>query len=213
MALSGPVLFMRHGATCWTRDDRFQGTINTHLNGEGVRDARANACMVQALIASCRLDGQRCHIVSSPLARARESAGIIAGSLTPEPAIVEDQRLREISMGRWQGLTTWQVKERFNKERKARKHNRFHFAATGGESLAGREADVRSVTETLQPHAIVIAHAGILRLLLHVLGEWDKQQAAAAHVPHVGGFMYHDGALWRVDPHAGETGKITCRVI
>lgn len=210
---SQPILYMRHGATLWNGEDRFQGTIDTHLCAEGIADARANGRIVRQLVNDDVLDAARLHIVTSPLARARESAGTIAASLDPRPTISEDPRLREISMGRWQGLTTWQVKDRFYEERRARKRDRYHFAAKGGESLAQREADVRFVTAVIRPHAIVFTHAGILRLLLHVLGGMDAKAAAGTAIGHVGGLLYHDGQMFQLGFASEGAEKIVWRAV
>lgn len=61
---------IRHGQTDWNRDDRLQGSSDIPLNATG----RAQAVETAALLA----DQGLAAIVSSPLARARDTARIIA---------------------------------------------------------------------------------------------------------------------------------------
>jgi probable phosphoglycerate mutase len=65
--------FIRHGQTDWNRDDRLQGSSDIPLNDTG----RAQAHEAAVLLA----EGGWEAIVSSPLARARETAQIIAADL------------------------------------------------------------------------------------------------------------------------------------
>jgi probable phosphoglycerate mutase len=65
--------FIRHGQTDWNRDDRLQGSSDIPLNDTG----RAQAHEAAVVLA----DGGWQAIVSSPLARARETAEIIAADL------------------------------------------------------------------------------------------------------------------------------------
>ena len=64
---------IRHGQTDWNRDDRLQGSSDIPLNATG----RAQAVETAALLA----DQGLAAIVSSPLARARDTARIIADIL------------------------------------------------------------------------------------------------------------------------------------
>jgi probable phosphoglycerate mutase len=78
--------FIRHGQTDWNREDKLQGSSDIPLNAEG----RAQAHQAAGMLA----DGGWQVVVSSPLARARETAKIIAHDLGLElgpsyPALVE----------------------------------------------------------------------------------------------------------------------------
>ena len=78
--------FIRHGETDWNRDDKLQGSSDIPLNARGREQAHEAAGILA--------DGGWEVVVSSPLARARETARIIAHDLGLElgpsyPAFVE----------------------------------------------------------------------------------------------------------------------------
>ena len=50
-------------------------------------------------------DAAAARIVTSPLGRARRTAEIICEHLDPAPELGLDDRLRELSIGSWDGLT------------------------------------------------------------------------------------------------------------
>jgi broad specificity phosphatase PhoE len=97
------LLLVRHGETDWNAERRFQGHADPPLNDVGRGQARALAD---------ELAGERIHAVyTSDLARARETAAIVAGRLGIP--IVPVRELREIDVGEWQGLTWPEIEERY----------------------------------------------------------------------------------------------------
>ena len=94
-------LLVRHGETDWNRDGRWQGHTDTQLNDAGREQARRVAA---------ELDGVDV-IYSSDLARARETAEIIAAALGR--SVHTDERLRERSFGAWEGLNASEIEEGF----------------------------------------------------------------------------------------------------
>ncbi|WP_203579349.1 histidine phosphatase family protein [Microbacterium hibisci] len=90
---------IRHGETDWNRDRRIQGATDIPLNDNGRAQARATAAVLRE-----RLDGDLpATIVSSDLARARETAEIIAAELgLPAPRTYAG--LRERSYGEAEGI-------------------------------------------------------------------------------------------------------------
>jgi broad specificity phosphatase PhoE len=84
---------LRHGATDWNREGRFQGRTDNPINDEGIAQAFAAARRIQKL----RID----RVVSSPLRRARKTAEIIAAASTA-PVVIDDD-LIEIDYGSLEG--------------------------------------------------------------------------------------------------------------
>jgi probable phosphoglycerate mutase len=93
------VLVLRHGRTRWNAERRFQGQADPPLDDVG----RAQAAEVAALIAAL----QPGVIVTSDLQRAAQTAAPL-GQLAGLPVLV-DSRLRERSLGHWEGLTRDEV--------------------------------------------------------------------------------------------------------
>ena len=191
---SYPLIFMRHGETLWNQEGRYQGVTETELSREGIRQAEYNADLVNQLAARIELDPKKTQIVSSSLLRAKQTATIIAETVNHDPPVNIDTAFRELSLGRWEGLTSQQVKDRFYVERKQRKSDRWNFAPQNGESMAHRHPIVRRSLENLKSHTIVITHSGILRILLHVLGNQTINSAAAEEFLHIGLYVW-DGAI------------------
>lgn len=92
------IYLIRHGETEWNAQGRFQGKLDSALTDTGVQQAAAIGRCLAALDIS--VDA----FVSSPLGRTRQTAAIIAGS-AHLPAAQCDDRLAEVSLGSWDGLT------------------------------------------------------------------------------------------------------------
>src|SRR4051794_21976018 len=89
------IYLVRHGATQLTAENRFSGEVGVELSDEGRWQAsRLGERMQKEGVAA---------IYSSPLSRTMDTARIIAGE--SGMAIEPRDGLREISHGRWEGLT------------------------------------------------------------------------------------------------------------
>ena len=162
--------FVRHGATQLTAEDRFSGATGVDLSDEG-------RAQVQRL-AERLADHQIAAIYVSPLGRTVETAQILARPhrLTP---IVRDG-LREISHGRWEGLTRREVEERFADEYAAWEEDPFTFAPKDGESglsvLARALPVVRDIVVAHRDQVVmVVSHKATLRLILSSLLGFDAR--------------------------------------
>jgi broad specificity phosphatase PhoE len=158
----------RHGATELTAEDRFSGSVGVDLSEEGRRQAErlGERLRVAALTA----------IYCSPLSRTVETANIIASSCAL-PITTRDD-LREISHGRWEGLTRAEVEGRYADEYAAWEEDPFTFAPEGGESgvavLARALPEVRRiVTAHAGGCVLVVSHKATIRLLISSLLGFD----------------------------------------
>jgi probable phosphoglycerate mutase len=93
------ILLWRHGRTAWNVERRFQGQADPPLDAVG----RAQAIEAAAMVATYA----PVAVVSSDLVRARETAAPLAARL--DLPIALDPRLRERSLGHWEGLTRTEV--------------------------------------------------------------------------------------------------------
>ena len=95
-ALTAPsrsFLCLRHGATDWNREGRFQGRTDNPLNDDGIAQAHAAAEKLRAV--------ELGHVVSSPLLRAVQTAEIIAN--VASKTVTLDQGLIELDFGSFEG--------------------------------------------------------------------------------------------------------------
>lgn len=88
-------IIWRHGRTSWNATGRYQGQADIPLDDLGRRQAAAAAQVIKELKPSA--------IFSSDLSRAAETARALADVTGLE--IIFDDRLREINVGSWEGLT------------------------------------------------------------------------------------------------------------
>ncbi len=164
--MSTRLFLVRHGATQLTAENRFAGAVGVDLSEEG---------RVQVRRLSERLAGDDiAAIYTSPLSRTMETAEILAKPHGLAP--LREDGLREISHGRWEGLTRAEVEERFPGEYETWESDPFTFAPEGGET--GRAVLARAlpvIRRIVVAHAgstvLVVSHKATLRLLLSsVLG-------------------------------------------
>ncbi|KAB7623370.1 histidine phosphatase family protein [Alkalilimnicola sp. S0819] len=109
------------------------------------------------------------QLVSSPLLRCRAFAEALAAE-HELPCRVEPD-LREISFGDWEGLTASQVQERDAEALQRYWQDPVRHTPPGGEPLTDCHRRVGAVLDSLLDeaegdHLLVIAHGGIIRLLL-----------------------------------------------
>ena len=151
------LLLARHGETDWNREGRWQGGSDTSLNERGREQAHELAKQLDSVDA----------IYSSDLARARETAEIVARALGVDVRL--DPRLRERSFGDWEGLIAAQIEERFAEAHRLWKAGQGAGAenAEPFEHFADRVHDF--LDDVLHRHAdevvLVVAHGGSIRVI------------------------------------------------
>ena len=194
-----PIYFVRHGQTDWNALARYQGSTDTHLSELGREEAAKNAQILLRCLQADDVDPSDIRLVSSPLARAQQSARIIAEHLDPPPPVLIEPAFRELSIGRWEGMTSPQVKEKYYLERKSRKSDRWAFKPKGGESMAERCDEVKAALKQLEPNSVVVTHCVVLRMIVHLLGGVNQQDATKVETPHVSIWCWNSAKLHRQD--------------
>ena len=103
-------------------------------------------------------------IFTSPLSRACETAKIVSGGSVP---LVIDERLSEVSVGLWEGLSFSEIKERYPDEYAARGENIASYPPPEGESFASAaermDGAVREILAETEGDILLVSHAGIIR--------------------------------------------------
>ncbi len=181
------ILLARHGETAWNALGRLQGHTDIPLNETGRAQARALADGVAgAGIAA---------VVTSDLARARETGEIVAAALGLGAPVIEPG-LRERRFGVFEGLTRDECATRHPEAWQAWQER------TGGPADAEpRALAIARIAEALARiaaggggPALVVSHGGVMRMWLgEILGE-DMPLIANAAVY----VIEHDGRGFRV---------------
>lgn len=165
------LVLLRHGQTDWNVAGRYQGQTDIPLNAVGVEQARLAAPLVAAL--------RPVAIVSSPLSRARDTAAPIADQLGLDVDL--DDRLREIHVGSWSGLTTAQMHDvdpGFERAfRAGRDYRRSPEGETADEVGVRMRAALADIAARHEGHTVlVVTHGLALRMGTGYLLGHDFQQ-------------------------------------
>jgi broad specificity phosphatase PhoE len=155
------LVLIRHGETPWNREPRFQGWKDIALCDEG----RLQAEQVAQALAPAPMAA----VYSSPLARARETAEIVAKP--HRLSVVADEAFREMSFGVWEGLTPDEVVARFPDAHRAWRAEPETVRFPGGEDLATAAARARAGVERLAAAhrgdtIVVVSHGLVIRLIV-----------------------------------------------
>ncbi|WP_051499844.1 histidine phosphatase family protein [Nocardia sp. BMG51109] len=162
------LILLRHGQTEWNAADRMQGQIDTELSELGRRQAKDAA---RELVSHDAI-----AIVSSDLRRAYDTAVALADHTAVD--VVRDRRLRETSLGEWEGLTHIDVDDRYPGARQIWRLNA-DYTPPGGESKLEVGARALPVVEELFAERtdwpgrtiILVAHGGLIAALTAALLE------------------------------------------
>ena len=179
-----PLAAIRHGPTAWNDDGRMQGRHDVALS-----DAARRALAPRQPPAA--LDGFAW--VSSPLARARDTAHLLA----PHASVAIEPALTEMDWGAWEGATLAALRAEHGAAFDTNADRGLDFRPPGGESP-------RMVQDRLTPWlthigvagvpTAAVTHKGVIRALLGLATGWDflgkppaRLDWSAAHLFEVDG--------------------------
>ncbi len=159
------IYLIRHGVIEGAGERRFIGQTDPPLSEAGRHIAR----QWKEILACIEFEAVFC----SDLQRAEETARIIAGD--KHTAVRPMSKLREIHLGQWEGLPMAHVRRQFPEKWQRRGEDISNYKPPGGEcfeDLHNRVVPaVEAVVAQLKGHGLIVAHAGVNRLVLcHVLG-------------------------------------------
>jgi broad specificity phosphatase PhoE len=170
------IFLVRHGETEWNRARRYQGWRDSPLTKRGIAQAEAIGQRLRALP-----EATDAEIVTSPIGRARRTAEIIAQCLgrTAQPRF--DERLREISLGSWDGLNRVEIQSRMG-EKFA--EFEWYFRTPDGESHAEFSRRIAGwLEEAGDGPLIVVSHGVVTRVLRGLYAALPRAAALRLPVP------------------------------
>jgi probable phosphoglycerate mutase len=166
--------FIRHGETDWNREGRLQGQRDIPLNDLG----RAQAAEAGRRLMAARPDSGRLPWHVSPLGRTMETAILARTAIGLEPlGFLTDERLKELTFGRWEGNTWHDLKKRERDLARARKADKWNFVPPGGESYALLARRIEPGLAEMPDEAVIVSHGGVARVLLTMMGGVPKAEA------------------------------------
>ncbi|QNS06547.1 histidine phosphatase family protein [Streptomyces xanthii] len=192
--MSPPTTFvlLRHGETALTPEKRFSGSgrgADPELSDRGRGQADRAARALKAHTPPVDL------IVTSPLARCRQTAEAAAGLLGLDVSVDDD--LRETDFGAWEGLTFKDVRERHPDDLNAWLASPSWAPTGGGESFDTVTARVAAARERL-----AASHRGrTLLLVSHVTPIKTLLRLALGAPPE---------ALYRMELSAASLSTVAC---
>ncbi len=158
------VTLVRHGQTERSAQLAYSGRMDIPLTAVG----REQALRAAAALARTGIDA----VVTSPLARARDTAQAIADA-TGAPLTV-DERLIEIDYGHFEGLDRAGARAKFGQAFEDWRADPFGAPVPGMETLPAALERARAATSdalAAHEHPVLVGHQGILRIVLVALGE------------------------------------------
>jgi broad specificity phosphatase PhoE len=165
------IALARHGETPYNAQRRFQGHLPVGLTERGREQAHE-----LARVAARR---EWAALYCSPLARARETAGIVGAAIGLEP--IGEARFAETDTGEWTDRFFDEVAESDPERYAAWQRGDPGFAFPGGESFAHQQRRVLEGIDVVgrgAGPALIVCHRGSIRLALAALHGDDAQRTA-----------------------------------
>ena len=172
---------LRHGPTVWTAEGRIQGRSDVPLSPEG-----------RAAVSAWRLPegigGVGWTWLTSPLARARETAGL----LNPDGPIAAEPALAEMDWGQWEGRRLAELRAEGGAPMADAEARGLDFRPPEGESPRAVQARLEPLLARLAGaggRTLAVTHKGVIRALYAQASGWDmtgrppvKLRDACVHV-------------------------------
>ena len=191
--------FCRHGETQANIELRFQGrTIDTPLTDKGVAQAHA---IGQSLLRECS-EPSRLRYVSSPLPRARTTMEIIreTAGLSADDFTIDD-RIQEINLGAWDGLTAEQAKALDPVTYEMRTTNKGMVRVPGGgENYEDVAARLTSWVDDLSADTFAVSHGAATPILRGLFQGLTWQQMSDTDEKQGVLFRVRGNTIERFDP-------------
>jgi broad specificity phosphatase PhoE len=187
----GAIFLVRHGETEWNLARRYQGWGDSPLTPRGIAQAEAMGRRLLAL-----LEVADAEIIASPLGRARNTAEIIGQTLGNVAPIGLDDRLREISIGSWDGLDRGEIEALMPGVFDGDGYHEWYFRAPDGETydeFAGRVG--AWLRDNAGRRLIVVAHGIVTRVMRGLYAGLPRAGALRLPVPQDRIFRLAEGRI------------------
>ncbi len=155
------VYIIRHGECDGNRDKRIRGCVDFPLNENGLKQARALAARLKGAGISA--------VVTSPLARALETARILGEAVGAEPVVKEG--FRNICFGEWENRLQSDIMREFPEAWRTWTTRPEELRVAGAESLFDvRERSLRELENTVAEYEgrtiALVSHRALIKPML-----------------------------------------------
>jgi broad specificity phosphatase PhoE len=171
--------FIRHGETDWNAEGRLQGQRDIPLNDLG----RVQAAEAGVILRSLHPIPEDLDWWVSPLARTRETAERARDAIGLHPPYYKtDDRLKELTFGRWEGMTWKDVRRSDAGAAAGRERDKWNAVPPEGESYAMLTERVRGFLPMLRQDSVLVSHGGVARVLMAMIGGYAEKRAAKEEI-------------------------------
>jgi probable phosphoglycerate mutase len=189
--MQSTLLLIRHGETEWNVTRRYQGQLDSPLTERGVAQAAAIGRRVSELP-----EFDAAPVVASPLGRARQTAEIICARRRRR-AFETDDRLREITLGSWDGLYRDEIAARSPGIFETHGSYEWYFHSADGERYDAFHARLAAFLQDAltRPMLIIVAHGVVSRVLRGLYAGLPRDAALSLPVPQDRIFRLAEGRI------------------
>ena len=171
--------FIRHGETDWNAEGRLQGQRDIPLNDLG----RVQAEEAGVLLQSLHPNPEDLDWWVSPLLRTRETAERARTAMGLHPTYYKtDDRLKELTFGRWEGMTWKEVRKSDPAGATRRERSKWHAVPPEGESYEMLTQRVAGFLPLIARDTVIVSHGGVARALMAMCGGISKAKACVANI-------------------------------
>lgn len=181
MSLKQIIYLLRHGETELNVKGRYQGELDSALTSDGIEQVKKNAKLLKILIDNPK----EWEFISSPLGRAQQSTDIVCEVIGYDRNKVKmDDRLKEVSVGKWAGLTTKEIEKSWPELMENTNNYNWYFNSPSGESYNSVVERVSEWLHSIQnkEKVIVMSHGLTGRIIRGVYQGITKDQALVLEV-------------------------------
>lgn len=188
----------RHGQTEANVERRFQGwSRDTPLTPLGLQQAAD----VGAILRHELGQAPSIQMIASPLPRARLTMEIVRDRLgLPLDGFSTDNRIKEIHLGTWDGLTDAQARAQSPVRFDARVADKWNVRVPGGENYAEVAARVTDWMRELRADTFAVSHGALTRILRGLFAGLDGPAMSALDEPQGVVFRVRGSQVVRLDP-------------
>ena len=176
------IYLLRHGQTAFNAAGRMQGQLDSPLTAWGQSQAEGMGARLASLVGTTAF-----AVYVSPLGRTRASAAIVLSHLPPPSLVRFDPRLMEIGMGKWDGLTDYEIEAEYPGARAGMTAQQWAYHGPDGEDFATVQrrliAAMADIAADPRPVKIVVSHGAVGRVIRGDHAGLTKDQMLALDAP------------------------------